>query len=109
MKLKNKTKNRTICQIELRESLPGFIFGLMFSFPKNIGFKFKNERRESLHNFFVFYPIDVVLLNKKKKVIEIKHNFRPFTLFTPKNKAQYILELQKGLAKNIAIGDQLSF
>ncbi len=43
--------------------------------------------------FFVFYPIDVLLLNQNKEIVEIKHNFRPFTFWNSKEKGKYVVEL----------------
>jgi len=43
--------------------------------------------------FFVFYPIDVLLLNKHKEIVEIKKNFKPFTFWTSKEKGKYVVEL----------------
>ena len=61
--------------------------------------------------FFVFYPIDVLFLNKNKIIVEIKENFRPFAFYTPKNKAKYIIELsQKTIKKTkTQIGDKIKF
>jgi hypothetical protein len=61
--------------------------------------------------FFVFYPIEVSFLNKNKIVVEIKENFMPFSCYSPKNKAQYIIELPKGTIKKskTAIGDNIEF
>ena len=38
--------------------------------------------------FFVFFPIDVLFLDKNKKVVELKENFKPFSIYFPKNKAK---------------------
>lgn len=70
--------------------------GLMFSKKKNIIFAFKNERIVPLHMLFVFFPIDVLFLDKNKKVVDIKKNFLPWTFYTPKNKAMYVVELEAG-------------
>ena len=61
--------------------------------------------------FFVFYPIDVLFLNKNKIVVEMKENFKPFTFYTPKNKALYIIELPRGSIKNskTKIKDKIEF
>ena len=67
--------------------------GLMFSRKKDLMFVFKKEKIIPLHMFFVFFPIHVLFLNKNKKIVEIKNNFKPFTFYTPKNKAMYIVEL----------------
>jgi len=83
--------------------------GLMLRRRKqNLIMVFPKERKISLHNFFVLYPIDVILLNKNKEVMEIKENFRPFTFFTPKNKCQYLIELAKKYPP-IKLKDKLEF
>ena len=46
-----------------------------------------------MHMFFVFFPIDVLFLDKNKKIIEIKKNLRPFSFYYSKNKAKYVAEL----------------
>ena len=57
--------------------------------------------------FFVFYKIDVLYLDENKKVIEIKKNFKPFSSYTPKNKAKYVIELAD--LKNTELADTISF
>ena len=60
---------------------------------------------------FVFCPIDVLFLDKNKKVVEIKENFMPFTFYTPKNKAKYVIELPSDLIRKTRteVGDKISF
>ena len=86
--------------------------GLMFS--KKIKdscllFVFDKERRISLHMFFVFFPIDVVFLNEKKEIVDIKHNFLPFTFYTSKKPAKYVLEMPVGSIKKIDKKKQVNF
>lgn len=83
----------------------------MFSKQRNLVFQFSKEERVPLHMWFVFYPIDVIYLNKQKKVVEIKEHFKPFTIYFPKNQAKYVLELPAGAVKKskIAIADVLEF
>ena len=76
-----------ICKSALSKAI-----GLMFSKKRNLLFEFDKEIKITLHNFFVFYPINLVFLDKDKKVIEIKRNFKPFTFYTSKQKARYLLE-----------------
>ena len=61
--------------------------------------------------FFVFYPIDVLFLNKNKIIVEIKENFMQFTYYIPRNKAQYIIELPKNIIRETKteIGDKIEF
>ena len=75
-------------------------FGFMFRFKTlehALVFIFKNERRADLHMLFVFFPIDVLFLDKNRKVIDIKKDFKPFSYYAPKAKAKYVVELPVGL------------
>ena len=94
----------------LRHPLPQ-VLGLMFSRPRNLIFALNRPKKVRMHMLFVFFPIDVVFLNLEKEVIEIKENFRPFSVYLAKNKAKYILELGKGAIDRagIRLGDTLSF
>ena len=65
----------------------------MFSKKRNLFFVFSSEKRRSLHMWFVFFPIDVLFLDKQKRIIEIKRDFKPFTLYRSQKKAQYVVEL----------------
>src|SRR3989338_8512017 len=94
-KMITKKANRQI--ISQKETVCNTIYsqicGLMFRKKQNLIMTFKEEKRISLHMFFVFYPIDVLLLNKNKEIIEIKRNFKPFTSWSSKEKGKYVVEL----------------
>jgi len=85
----------------------------MFSKKPDFGlvFVFRTEKRRSLHMFFVFYPIDLLFLDSKKKVVEIKENFLPFTLYFPRKRARFVVELPAGAVKKSStrVGDTISF
>ena len=70
-------------------------------------FRFEKEKKVALHMFFVFYPIDVVYLNSDKKIVELKPYLRPFSVYFPKHKARYVLELPAGYIQehSLAAGD----
>ena len=76
--IKNKTKKITISKnAKLCKNIFSKTFGLMFSQkPKTMVFTFKEEKIVPLHMFFVFYPIDVLLLDKNKIVIEKKRKLQ---------------------------------
>ena len=78
--------------------------GLMFSRKRNLLFVFDKEQRIMLHNFFVFYPINLVLMDRNKKIIEIKKNFKPFTFYKSRTKAEYLLETPFEI--NYKLGDK---
>ncbi len=67
--------------------------GLMFRRKQNLVMEFPKEKRVSLHMFFVFFPIDVLVLNGNKEIIEIKRNFRPFSFWHSRQKGKYVVEL----------------
>lgn len=114
MFLINKTKKRIIVE---KTALCRTVFkraaGLMLSKKENkaLIFIFSKEKIVPLHMLFVFYPIDVIFADKNKKVAEIKENFKPFTFYSPKNKAMYVVELPAGTIKKsrTEVKDVLSF
>lgn len=54
----------------------------------------------AIHTFFVFFPIDVVWLDKNKKIVDFRKNIRPFTpLVVPKKSAKYVVEMAGGSIK----------
>jgi len=97
----NKTNKKVISKKEIIcKNLFSQSRGLMFRKKQNLIMEFPFEKKISLHNFFVFYPIDVILLNKNKEVIEIKRNFQPFTFWNSNNKAKYVIEIGKNNSKS---------
>ena len=115
MALKNITKNIVLVYTArfLKNSLAKGI-GLMFSkalYDEAFIFVFKKEKIISLHMFFVFYPIDVLFLNKDNEVVELRENVRPFSFLTPKKKAKYVIELPKDIIRKTKteVGDVVKF
>jgi len=109
----NKTRKTLIAEKHYNFKSPiSKAIGLMFSMnPKNLVFIFKKEKIVPLHMFFVIFPIDVLFLDKNKKVVDLKENFRPFTFYTPKAKAKYVIELPKGVVakSKTRLNDIISF
>lgn len=90
----NKTKHKTISEKEIVcKNIFFQSLGLMFHRKHNLIMVFPKSRKVSLHNLFVFFPIDVLLLDQDKKIVEIKRRFKPFTFYTPKNECKYLVEL----------------
>ena len=71
---------------------------------------FDQMRKISLHNFFVFYPLEILVLDGDNKVVEIKQRFKPFTLFTASKRGKVLVELGlEGSKGKIRVGDRLNF
>ena len=113
MLIKNTTKkallaeNAKLCRNIFSKSL-----GLMFSKKiTSLIFAFEKEKIIPLHMFFVFYPIDILFLDKNLAVVEIKKNFRPFSFYTPKKKAAFVIELPQGAINKTKteVGDKINF
>jgi len=101
--IKNKTKKKVLAaHAEISRSAIFKAIGLMFSkrlVDRGLVFVFNKETNISLHMFFVFFTIDVLFLDKNRKVIEIKEKFRPFTIYLPRNTFMYAIELPSGTVR----------
>jgi uncharacterized membrane protein (UPF0127 family) len=73
--------------------------------------QFNSPRKVALHMWFVRFPIDVVGLDEKKKVVCTKEDFRPFRHYTTEVPCSYIIEVPAGTVKDTKtkLGDAISF
>ncbi len=102
----NGTNGKMISQ---RELICTTVFsqtcGLMFRKKQTLLMAFKRERVVSLHNFFVFYPLDVLVLDKNNVIVEIKRNFRPFTFWKSGKKGKGVIEVAFPQEGMYSLGD----
>jgi uncharacterized membrane protein (UPF0127 family) len=83
-------------------------FGLLISSnPRSMLFK----TRFGIHTFFMKESIDLIVLDKKNRVVGFKINVRPNRIFLWNPQFDTILELPSGTVKKskTEIGDTLSF
>jgi len=93
-----------------RESLP-ISEGMFFVYDKMANYTFWMKD--------VQFPIDIIWIDKDKKIVYIAHNAQPerdknddeLKRYKPSAEAQYILEINAGLAaaNGLEIGDQVDF
>ena len=97
-------RDAVICQ-SLISRMRGVMFKLRLS--QAYVLEFSSEQIIPLHMLFVFFPIDVLFLDKKRRVVEVKERFLPFTFYSPAEKAQYVVEIPAGSVKQsrIRLGD----
>ena len=58
---------------------------------------------------FVFYPIDVIWLDRNKKVVD-KRNVKPFSLLSiPRKPAKYVIEVMQGVGSKFNLNDKVKF
>ena len=114
MLVKNSSKNKVIgADFKVCDDKLSKFIGLMFSNKQSnsLVFRFSKERKIHLHMLFVFYPIDVLFLDKNKIVVDKKTNFKPFTFYKSERKAMYVIEMPNGIIKKTKteIGDKIRF
>ena len=96
-------------KIDMRcESILQKTRGLMFSKKKTPLFEWVVEKKQPIHMFFVFFPIDLFYLNKNKEVIEIKKNIKPFSCYNPKKPCMFLIEAPTNKL-NLKLKDVVSF
>ncbi len=89
--------------------------GLMFERKKNFDYALlfhlgrESRARASIHMFFVFFPICVLFLDSKKRVVD-KAILRPFQPnYTPVKSSAFIVELPVEKSSLVKIGDLLKW
>jgi len=108
----------TTIDLEVADTIPEKIKGLSGreSLPVNTGLLFVFDKPE-FHQFWMkdmLFSIDIIWISADYKVVDITKNASPETFpefFTPREKAQYVLEVNAGFSdkKNIKIGDSVIF
>lgn len=102
----NKTKHRTISKKEIVcQNIFSQSLGLMFRKKQNLLMIFNRKMKVHLHTCWVFFPIDVLILDEQQKIIEIKRNFKPFDFWNSKQPGKYLVEL--GFKSDYEVGDKL--
>ena len=107
-----RTKQPVLRQYLLCRGVFSKARGLMFSRNRTgygLIFAFRKPVYASLHMWFVFYSIDVLFLDRNKRIVEIKRNLKPFWGYIPQNRATYVIEGGTGYAVGCTVGDVLNF
>ncbi|MEM4244913.1 MAG: DUF192 domain-containing protein [Candidatus Nanoarchaeia archaeon] len=90
-------------------------FGLRFRKPKKdhaivLTSNSESVSGSSIDMFFVFYPIDVLWLDSKFRIVDVKTNLKPFSGITkPKFPAKYVVELPAGTVEDSIVGGRVVF
>jgi hypothetical protein len=103
-------------KVEIADNILKQMRGLMFRRPVPEGFAMvfdlKREQYIDIHMLFVRFPLDLVFLDKNKKVIDLRKGLKPWTgqAFS-KQFAMYAIEFPAGTIDRhmIEIGDILSW
>jgi uncharacterized membrane protein (UPF0127 family) len=109
----NATKNTVIATAHKKcRNILAKTFGLMLkSQIIPLVFIFRKEKIIPIHTLLVRKTIDLVYLNRKLQVVDLKENLIPYRFYTPKARAMFVIELpEHSIANsNIELGDIVSF
>jgi len=108
MKIRIKHNGQILFEnIQAANSMTSRLIGLMFrSSPSGDGLLL--DPCNSIHTFFMRYPLDVVFLGKNNQVVKIIRNLRPWKMTWIYFKARKVLETPSGkLANDLKEGDTL--
>ena len=104
MKINNKIISK---KYSILKNIFQHTLGMMFS-KQDLLFIFKKDFKISFHTWFVFCTIDIIFIDNKKKVIEMKR-MPPFRTYNPKKHYRYVFETPNKIIEKINIGDSVSF
>lgn len=123
MVILNRTRNTVLVkEFEEAKNIWKKTIGLMFrkNLHKDRGLLmvFNNETRTGIWMFGMRFPIDLVFIDKDKRIVDLREHIKPLSLkpntwrvYYPKKPVKYILEANKGVIRktNACIGDVLGF
>jgi hypothetical protein len=119
VKYVNVRVGNTEIRAEIADTLIKRTRGLMFrkSLPENEGmlFIFDSEKYEGFWMMNMSFPIDIIWINKEKKVVDVTKDAQPCKfscqVYTPKEKAMYVLEVNANFTEEhkVKIGSSLEF
>ena len=120
MEVINVTKDSVLSEnARLSKSFFSILLGLMFSRPADMVLEMKRDSilGTEIHMFFMKFPIDVIWVNSKMKVVDVKKGVPParfsdlktIRFYKPIKPAKYVVELGTGKIGNTEIGDTIGF
>jgi hypothetical protein len=112
MRLINQTKGTVLAEnFFLADSILKRIKGLLGKASFNKGQALIIKPCNSIHTFFMRFPIDVLFMDKNNKVIQAIPGIKPFKLTSIYFQADHVIELPSGTIKDslTSVGDKLSY
>ena len=110
VQVRNTTRNTIIAdRARVAASLGDRIVGLLSTPEVMPGEGLLIERTQSIHMFFMRYPIDVVFFDKHQRVRRLVHSIKPWRIVLWARGARDCLELRAGAldGTKTEVGDQL--
>ena len=97
-------------KIKYANTFWGRLIGLQFQKKPIIDEGLLITKCNSIHMFFMRFPIDVVFLDQSNQVIKVVPHLRPWRIVPPVETASSTLELPIGtiVKRNISVGDTIN-
>lgn len=67
------------------------------------------EPCNSIHTFFMRFPIDVIFASKEGKILHVIEGMKPFRISKIVKGARYVIEVPYGVARSVKIGQYIKF
>jgi len=100
-----------ITDIKIASSFVDRLAGLIFkkSIDKNEGMLF--DDCNSIHTFWMRFPLDVIFLESENRIIRIFYSLKPFRITPVIKNSKRVLEIKSGMALELglAVNDFLQF
>ncbi|EQC46829.1 DUF192 domain-containing protein [Bacteriovorax sp. Seq25_V] len=108
MKLKKQSGELIAEKIKIADSFFARLIGLMFKGPLVEFDSLLIKKCNSIHTFFMKYPIDVVFMNKNFKVVRVYRNIKPWRMTRIVFGATQVIEFEAGKLKgDLKVGEEL--
>lgn len=122
MKICDSSGNSIADKIEMASGHVGKAKGLMGRKDIKDGygmlFEFSREKYEGFWMLFMKIPIDIIFIDERKRIVDIKHSVKPISInprtwkiYYPKKPAKWVLEMKSGTMKKLGIniGEKVDF
>jgi uncharacterized membrane protein (UPF0127 family) len=107
VRIRRSADEAVVCdRCEIPETALGRMRGLLGRDGLEPGSGMLIDRAPSVHMFFMRFPIDVVFLDRDRKVVRVVERLRPWRVAGAR-RAVAALELPAGAAAAVAVGDEL--
>jgi len=110
LKIFNQTqKNLLVSDLKIADTFMSRLIGLLTRTSLNQGEGLLITHCQSIHMFFMRFPIDVVFVGSNNRIVGLVENIKPFRLSPLFLKASYAVELPSFTIHNspACLGDQL--
>ncbi len=105
--IKGRTFNAILADTPIKRAI-GLMFRASLKDNECMLIKFSREFYPGIWMHNMLFPLDIIWLDRKKRVVDLIRNAKPCKLldcktYTPRNRAQYVIEVKAGMAKKLGI------